>query len=110
MNGERFGCAVSVSIVCCRVSVQGSDDDVPGPPCSQGERAISGAAASTAHGPPSSTSGFDERARVRLAQGSVAVSGAAGERRAARWGSSRVQEMPSARARPVVARSAIGAA
>ena len=59
-------------------------------------------------GPPSSTS--NDGVRVRLAQGSVAVSGAAGERRAARWASSCVQELLSARPRPVVARSAIGAA
>ena len=51
----------------------------------------------------------DERARVRLAQGSVAASGAAGER-AARWPQNSVQEPPDARARRVVARSAIGAA
>ncbi len=48
--------------------------------------------------------------RARLAQGSVAASGAAGERRAARWPHNSVQEPPDARARPVVARSAIGAA
>jgi len=106
MNGERLGCLVSVSIVCWLVSVQGGDG-ASGSALLRESVAVSGTAPRRRrHGPPSTS---NDGVRVRRSQEESGRS-VAGERRAARWPHNSVQEPPDARARPVVARSAIGAA